>query len=144
MANGNHRPASPQPAFGQSSIKALLGDSRPPPFTPKHATIAEALQAALARQQPAQSRVHDDEPDDAVAETPREARLEDRLREVIGDEVYVELTKDAMTEMALTNWLHSTGVKHLACARTLSHMIASSLDSMDLLDRITREVEAIG
>jgi hypothetical protein len=144
VANGNQRPASPQPAFGQSSIKGLMGEPGKR-FQPKFSSLQEALLDGLRRTTPAHTQYTDDtSDDDAVAETPRERSLESRLREVIGDEVYRDIEEDAMTGMALGNWLHSHGVKHLACARTLAHMIASHLDSMDLLDRITKEIEAIG
>jgi hypothetical protein len=143
VANGQTHRVPGQ--VGAASIKSLMGD-RPKRFIPRFSSLQEALLDGLRRTSGTHTQHTDDEPDDddTRVETPRGMSLEARLREVLGSAVVDDLEQDAMTDMALNNWLHSTGVKHLACARTLAHMVASHLDSMDLLDRITREVEAIG
>jgi hypothetical protein len=148
VGNGNNVDGQKHRVPGQvgaASIKSLMGEPRKR-FTSKYSSLTEALQDALNRIQPASSyQQHaDDTDDDDVVETPREASLEDRLREVLGSGVVDDLELHGCTSLALSNWLHATGVKRLAAARTLAHMVAEHLDSMDLLDRITREVEAIG
>jgi hypothetical protein len=149
VANGNDLDGQRHRVPGQvgaASIKSLMGEPRKR-FTPQYANLQEVLKAALSRQQPASSYQHtddDDADDSSPAETPREASLEDRLREVLGSGVVDDLERHGRTSLALSNWLHATGVKRCAAARTLAHMTAEHLDSMDLLDRITKEIEAIG
>jgi hypothetical protein len=145
VANGNTLDGQKHRVPGQvgaSSIKGLMGEPRKR-FQPKFTSLQEALLDGLRRTRPVQEQHTDDEPDDAP-ETPRGMSLEDRLRHVLGTAVVDDLEAHAGTDLALSNWLNSHGTKHLAAARTLAHMVAQHLDSMDLLDRITREVEAIG
>jgi hypothetical protein len=145
VANGNDLDGQKHRVPGQvgaASIKSLMGD-RPKRFQPKYASLQEALLDGLRRVTPAHSQPTDDEPDDAP-ETPRGMSLEDRLRHVLGTTVVDDLEAHSGTDLALSNWLNSRGTKHLASARTLAHVVAQHLDSMDLIDRITREVEAIG
>jgi hypothetical protein len=150
MANGNdldgQRHRSPG-AVGAPNLRSLMGEPRKR-FVPQYANLQEVLQAALARQRPAQYTEQytddDDADDNSPAETSREASLEDRLREVLGDGVVDDMEQHGRTSLALSNWLHATGVKRYAAAKTLSLMVAEHLNSMDLLDRIQREVESIG
>jgi hypothetical protein len=148
VANGNDLDGQKHRVPGQvgsASIKSLMGEPRIR-FTPKYSSLTEALQDALNRIQPASSyQQHTDDDADGVVETPREASLEDRLREVLGSGVVDDLELHGRTSLALSNWLHATGgVKRMAAAKTLAHMVATHLDSMDLIDRITREIEQIG
>jgi hypothetical protein len=145
MANGSTRPSTPG-QVGASSIHGLMADSRPKRFTPKYANLQEVLRDALSRMTPATTQStddYDDEPD-AAPQDNRAASLEDKLRTVLGTAVVDDLEQHGGTDLALSNWLHSTGVKHLACARTLAHCVAVHLDSMDLFERIKSEIEAIG
>jgi hypothetical protein len=141
VANGQTHRVPGQ--VGAPNIRSLMGSS-PKRFTPKYASLQEALLDGLRRVAPAQAQYTDDTNNDDVVETPQGMSLEDRLRHVLGTAVVDDLEAHAGTDLALSNWLNSRGTKHLAAARTLAHVVATHLDSMDLLDRITREVEAIG
>jgi hypothetical protein len=128
---------------GAANISSLMGPSHKR-FTPKFSSLQEVLMDALSRQRPAQSYQQSDEPDDDVVATTRGSDLETKLREVIGDAVFEDLEQHGRTSLALSNWLNSHGTKHLAAAKTLAWAIVQELDSEDVLDRLTREIEQIG
>jgi hypothetical protein len=148
VANGNELDGQRHRVPGQvgsASIKSLMGEPRKR-FTPRFTSLQEALQDGLRRTTPPHTTYTDDDDadDNSPAETPREESLESKLREVLGSGVVDDLGQHGRTSLALSNWLHATGVKRYAAAKTLSLMVAEHLDSMDLLDRITKEVESIG
>jgi hypothetical protein len=140
MANGNHRPSTPG-QVGQSSIKGLMGETRPKPFTPQFSSIAEALQAALAKIEPAAIHMDVDEPDTDVVDDGG-SRL-DRLRVALGSDVVDYFMESAAGKKLIEKCARATGDARDEARQKLARYVAVDLDKVSIFLRIESEIRAI-
>jgi hypothetical protein len=132
VANGQqHR----LPGQVGAPISALM-DSRRVPFTPKHATLANAKVAPALHH----SGTPSPEPEPVAADSQSSAL--DQLRTGLGDDVVSYLLANASTKNLIENWLGATGAAKDAAAHKLAQYIARNVDKPELEGRILNEIEA--